>query len=154
MLRVATPQNSGLPFLIQSGVITPEEIHAGEEVVPLDFTSTTSREIGAIHSRFAVRHAHALFVLAQVAAELAHLRHDLRMDQAQFRFVKKDEFKTKYELDDAMMRTKRHKLISNKIVEAEANSEMLQALVQGYEGLRNAASREIARRSSEQAPRD
>lgn len=153
-LKVATPQNSGLRLLIESGVLTPEEIHAEEEVVPLDFTTLGTREIGAVHSRFAVRHSHALFVLAKVAVELAHLKRDLRLEQSQFRFRHKGEYKTKYELDDAMFEHKRHRIISDKILEAEANHEMLTAVVQGYEDLRNAASREIARRSNEQASRD
>ena len=153
-LRVATPQNSGFALLIESGILVPEELHANEEEVPLDFTGSSSKEIGSIHSRFAVRHAHALFVLAKVAVELAHLKRDLRLEQAQFRFRHKGEHKTKYELDDAMAESKRHKSISNKILEAEANYEILQAVVQGYEDLRNAASREIARRTGEQAPRD
>lgn len=101
-----------------------------------------------------MRHAHVLFVTAQVAVELAHLKKDLRLEQAQFRFAHKDEHKTKYELDDAMAMTKRHKRISDRILEAEANYELLTALTQGFEDLRNAASREIARRGAEQAPRD
>lgn len=107
-----------------------------------------------MHSRFAVRHSHALFVTAQVAAELAHLRRDLKLEQAQFRFRHKDEYKNKYNLDDAMALDKRHQRIADKITEAEANYEILQAVVAGYEDLRNAASREISRRLGEQAPRD
>lgn len=76
------------------------------------------------------------------------------MEQAQYRFRHKENYKTKYELDDAMVLDKRHQRISNKMVECEAQMEVLSAVVQGYEDLRNAASREIARRIGEQGPRD
>lgn len=140
--------------LIESGLLAPEEIQDDEEHVPLDFTSLTSRDIGAVHSRFAVRHSHALYVLAKVAVELAHLKRDLRLEQAQFRVRHSDDYKTKYELDDAMALTKRHKGISDRILEAESTYEVMQSIVQGFEDLRNAASREISRRLGEQAPRD
>jgi hypothetical protein len=143
-----------LRVLLESGLLVPEEIQDDEEIVPLDFTSVSSRDIGAVHSRFAVRHSHALYVMAKVAVELAHLKRDLRLDQAQFRARHAGDYKTKYELDDAMAISKRHKIISNRILEAETTYEVMQAVVQGYEDLRNAASREISRRLGEQAPRD
>lgn len=140
--------------LLESGLLAPEEILADEEIVPLDFTSLPSRDIGAVHSRFAVRHSHALYVLAKVAVELAHLKRDLKLEQAQYRVRFKGDHKTKYELDDAMTLSKRHQRISADILEAESTYEVMEALVRGYEDLRNAASREISRRLGEQAPRD
>jgi hypothetical protein len=139
---------------MESGLLAPEEIHSEEEIIPLDFTSLSSRDIGGIHSRFAVRHSHALYVVGLAAVEIAHLKRDLKIESAQFRARHKDEYKTKYELDDAMAVSKRHKRISDRLVEAETTFEMMQAILQGYEDLRNAASREISRRLGEQAPRD
>lgn len=123
-------------------------------MVPLDFTDASSKEIGGVHSRFAVRHSHALYVIAAIGAELAHLKRDLKLYQAQFRVRHKGEHGTKYELDDAMALSKRHKQITQKITEAEATLGIMEAVMQGFEDLRNAASREISRRLGEQAPRD
>jgi hypothetical protein len=153
-LRVATPTNRRLDALKESGLLAPEEIYDDEEMVPLDFTVLSSRDIGGVHSRFAVRHSHALFAMALVAAELAHLRRDLKLYQAQYRVRHKGEYKVKYELDDAMALSKRHKSITEKITEAEALVTVMEAVVHGFEDLRNAASREISRRLGEQAPRD
>src|SRR4249919_1126555 len=69
-LRVATPQGARLQWLRRSGLIAPDEIASDTDYVPLDFTRLNSRELGAVHSRYAVRHAHGLFVLAKLFSEI------------------------------------------------------------------------------------
>jgi hypothetical protein len=76
------------------------------------------------------------------------------MAQAKFRFRNKKKFKTKYELDDAVLLDEEFQAITDEMTVLEAQYEMVKALAEGYEDIRNAASREIFRRSSEQAPRD
>lgn len=76
------------------------------------------------------------------------------MAQAKFRFRNKKKFKTKYELDDAVLMDEEFQKITDDMTMLEAQHDMVKALAEGYEAIRNAASREIFRRSSEQAPRD
>jgi hypothetical protein len=143
-----------LQFLQSEGLIAPDEISTKEDAVPLDFTTLNSRQIGAVQSRYAVRHSHAIFKAARKASRLAVLKRDLRLAQARFRFKNKKKFNTKYELDDVMLMDDEICELQNEIVATEAELEVVTALAVGYEDLRNAASREIFRRSSEQAPRD
>src|SRR5262252_2805587 len=102
-LHVATPRDARLKWLRRTGLIAPDEIASDEDYVPLDFTTLNGRELGAVHSRYAVRHSHGLYVLAKLAAEAAALNRDIKMDEAKFRVRFKDDFKTKWELDDAML---------------------------------------------------
>lgn len=143
-----------MQYLKDEGLLAPEEISTEIDTVPLDFTKLNSRQIGAVHSRYAVRHSHALFVVAKTAGDLAMRKRDLRLEQAKYRHLNKKKFKTKYELDDAMVTEDGIKELMDEIVMLEAREEIIKALALGYEDLRNAASREMFRRSSEQAPRD
>jgi hypothetical protein len=64
----------------------------------------------------------------------------------------KDE---KLNIVNAMMEDDREILgVMDKILEVEANLGILNAVATGYEDLRNAASREIARRMGERAATD
>jgi hypothetical protein len=153
-LVIATPQNTQLAYLKNEGLIAPDEISAQLDAVPLDFTRLNSRQIGAVHSRYAVRHSHAIFQVAKRAGRLAGLKRDLRLEQAKFRYKNVKKFKTKYELDDAMQLQDEIADLLDEITVLEAEKEVIEALALGYEDLRNAASREMFRRSSEQAPRD
>lgn len=141
-------------FLKSEGLIAPDEIATTDDAVPLDFTRLNNREIGSVHSRYAVRHAHALFVTARYATELAALQRDLRFEQAQYRHLHKGDYKTKYELDDAMALDTNIAKLEEQILEASARTEMLDALLKGYEDLFRAASREMTRRFAEVAPKD
>jgi hypothetical protein len=143
-----------LKFLRDEGLIAPDEISPDDDTLPLDFTRLNNRQIGAVHSRYAVRHSHAIYVAAGRASALALLKRDLRLVQADFRFRNKKKFKTKYELDDAMHRDNTVTEILDKMVKLEAQLEVIKALADGYEDVRNAASREMYRRFSEQAPKD
>lgn len=153
-LKVATPQDTALQYLRDEGLIAPEEVSPEIDSVPLDFTHLNGRQIGAVHSRYAVRHSHAIFTVAKAASRLAVLRRDLRIEQAKFRFKNKMKFKTKYELDDAMQLEGGISELVSEITVLEARVEVMKAVAEGYEDLRNAASREMFRRSTEQATRD
>src|SRR5215510_12004734 len=108
-LRVARPSDDHLKSLRQEGLIVPDDLDDFEETVPLDFTRLSSRRLGALHSRFAVRHARALFILARYGSWHTRYRADLAMAKSLFRAKRKEEFKTKYELDDAMTKNLRIK---------------------------------------------
>ena len=153
-LRVATPQNTALAFLEREGLVVPEEIPSDEDLIPLDFTRLDRRDVGALHSRYAVRHAYAIFVTAKTAAELAYAKRDLRFHLAKFRHAKHGDFKTRYELDDASLRNKAIRQLSDRVTELEAHLTVLEAVSAGYEDFRNAASREMTRRYGEQAAKD
>ena len=135
------------------GVVAPDEIPSDDEDgVPLDFTGLSSRTIGAIHSRYAVRHSHALFHLALRAARLARLRRNARITEAKFRVVHTGEKKT--DVDALMEEDRRIVRGRDEIVQVEVEMEILEAVAKGYEGIRNAASREISRRMGEKAAID
>lgn len=130
----------------------PEEIPSDEDHVPLDFTKLSSKGIGGIQSRYAVRHSHAIFNVAKLAADQAHLRRDLRMEKAKFRMKHRNE---KLNVVNAMMED--DPTISefeDKLMEIDAKIGVLSAVAQGYEDLRNAASREMSRRIGERAQID
>jgi hypothetical protein len=141
-----------LHALADAGLIVPEEIPSDDDSVPLDFTTLTNRDIGSLHSRYAVRHAYAIFQVALAGARVVTLRRDLRIAQAKFRLRNEDKLKN---VVDAMFEEDEHiSKMLNRISEAEAHATLVEAVAQGYEDLRNAASREMTRRISEQAPRD
>lgn len=139
-------------FLTDAGIIVPEEIPSDEDSIPLDFTRLSSKGIGAIQSRYAVRHAHAIYNVAKLAADEASLKRDLRLERAKFRMKHKDE---KYNVVNAMMEDDENIAeIEDKILEVQAKVVVLAAVAQGYEDLRNAASREMSRRIGERAQID
>ena len=150
-LKVATPKDFELQFLMDRGIVAPNEIPDGEEEVHLDFTTVSSQRVGAIQSRFAVRHSHVIYHAALCEIKLARLKRDLRIETAKFRFRFKDDYKTKYELDDAMAVDDLMEQRQSEILEAEAELTVLNAIAAGYEDIRNAASREVTRRVGEKA---
>src|SRR5262245_43654791 len=153
VLRVRTPRDTRSAFLREMGIVAPDEIPTDESAgVPLDFTGLSSRTVGAIHSRYAVRHSHALYHLALLSADLVHLRRNSRISEAKFRVRHSGEKKT--EVDALMEKNKHIARTRNKIAECEAKIEVLSAVTQGYEDFRNAASREISRRNGERAAID
>ena len=154
LLKIATPKDSALQFLRDEGLIAPDEIPSNEDAVPLNFTRLDSRQLGAMHSRYAVRHSHAIYVVSRYAFRLATLRAGQRVDAAKFRFRYSDDYKRKYELDAALSMNKRYRKREDEILTLEAKVDVLNAVAASYEDLRNAASREMYRRGSEQAPKD
>lgn len=141
-----------MKFLKDAGIIVPEEIPSDEDSVPLDFTRLSSRGIGHLQSRYAVRHSHAIFNAAKVGTDVATIKRDLRIAKAQFRVRHKEE---KVNVVAAMMEDdKEIAELETKLVEVEAREEIISALAQGYADIRDAASREITRRTAERAAVD
>lgn len=151
-LRVATPQS--IAWLSQSGLIVPDDLDPSDESVPLDFTRASNREIGAIHSRFAVRHAHALYVRAGIATEILRIRRRVRLALAAYRVHHGDEFRTDKACTESFSRSKVGKRMEKTLNELEIKAEVLDAVIGGFEDIVKAASREMSRRDSERAPRD
>ena len=143
-----------MQYLRDAGLVAPDEIPTDDDFVPLDFTSLNPRQVGAVHSRYAVRHAHAIYVTAQTASQLVLARRDAKLIAAKYRSRHADEHETKYQLDAAMEEDKNYSKVAIRITELEARLSVLEAVCGGYEDLRNAASREMFRRSSEKAPHD
>lgn len=151
-LRVRTPKDSKLKYLAEAGIIVPEEIPSDEETVPLDFTRLSSRGIGHLQSRYAVRHSHAIFNAAKVGADVAAIKRDLRMVKAKFRIRHKKE---KVNVVNAMMEDDKEIVeLEAKLAVVEAREDIISALAQGYADIRDAASREITRRTAERASID
>ena len=148
-LKVSTPQSSRLRVLADAGLVVPDEIPTDDDLVPLDFTILSNRDIGAVHSRYAVRHAHAIFHAALAGTRLVTLRRNLRITQAKFRLQNKGELKN---IVDAMMEENEHiSKVLDRISMVESEIKLLEAVAQGYADLRDAASREITRRLGERA---
>ena len=141
-----------MQFLADAGIIVPEEIPGDDDRVPLDFTKLSSQHLGALQSRYAVRHSHAIFNAAKLAADLAGLKRDLRLEKAKFRLHHKGE---KLNVINAMMEEEESIAeIEEALSEVEAKVGILGAIAAGYEDLRNAASREITRRIGEKSSID
>lgn len=151
-LRVATPSN--IAWLAQSGLIVPDDLDPSDESVPLDFTRLGNRAIGALHSRFAVRHAHALYVRSQFASEQLRLRRRHRLSLASWRVHRGEDFRTDKACTEAFSRSKDGKKLEKALMELEIKAEVLDAVIGGFEDIVKAASREMSRRDSERAPRD
>jgi hypothetical protein len=141
-----------LQYLTDAGIIVPEEIPANDDHVPLDFTTLSPRHLGALHSRYAVRHSHVIFQLAKVASDAASVKRNLRLVKAKFRLHHKGEkvnvINSMMEVDDVIVE------LEDKLAEVEAKVGILSAVAEGYEDLRNAASREMTRRIGERAATD
>jgi hypothetical protein len=150
-LRVATPTNSGLAFLAKEGLVVPDDLDPSEEFVELDLTGVPNGRVGASHSRWAVRHAHALYVLAVTQTKVKRLQRRIRVEKAKYRITHKGG--KKFELDDEMALNPKIKKLEDKLVELETHAEIMEALMKGFEDYRNAASREMSRRDSERAQR-
>lgn len=140
-------------FLADAGIIVPDEIPSDEDAVPLDFTRLNSKPLGGLHSRYAVRHSHALFNMAIVASDLVRAKRDVRIAEAKFRIRHKSE-KRKNVVDAMMEDDDEIIAYRDKITDLEAMKEIMEAVVHGYEALRNAASREMSRRIGERAATD
>lgn len=151
-LRVRTPTDSVLKRLAEVGIIVPEEIPSDDDTVPLDFTTLSNRDLGSLHSRYAVRHAHAIFQAAKTAASIAAMKRGLRFSEAKFRMRYSKE---QLNIVQAMMENDDHiTKMRDRASKAEIEHELIEAVAQGYEDIRNAASREISRRLGERAATD
>jgi hypothetical protein len=151
-LKVSTPKDRKLKWLREAGMVVPGDIPLDDERVPLDFTRLSSRGIGELQSRYAVRHAHAVYNAALMESDILRLKRELRIVQAKFRIEYRG---TPKNVVDALM--EEHDEISellDRISEVEIKLTVLEAVVKTYEGIRNAASREISRQMGERAAID
>lgn len=139
---------------VKNQLLTPNRLEEKEDIVPLDFTSISSREVGRQHSVWAVRHSHLIFLVGNLRAEVGNAKYDLKNIEAEWMLKHVGDFKTKWEAEYAMVRSKKIRRMRKQLSRAEASLIRYEALAESYEGLRNAASREIARRSDERASRD
>src|SRR5262245_6620972 len=152
VLKISTPRTRALRWAKEAGIVVPGEIPLDDEVVPLDFTRLSSSGIGELQSRYAVRHAHAVFNAAIMESDILRLRREVKSEQAKFRVRDRGSPNNDVEAmmeDDAEIAT-----LLGKISEIEIKLTVLEAVVKTYEGIRNAASREISRRSGERAAID
>lgn len=148
VLRVATPKNTKLS-LPERGLVVPLEITAQEDVVPLDFTRLTSRQLGKLHSTYATRYAHAIYVVAKYSSSVVAAERDFKLLKARKRVLLGGKYRTKYKLDDAVSVQDDVREIEDEIARLEASVKMTEAVAQGYDVIAKAASREMFRRSSE-----
>lgn len=153
-LHLVAPSNLKLKGMIDDGLIIPGKLDDDSAVVPLDFTSISSREVGKQHSYWAVRHSHLIYLVGNIRAEVGNTKHRLKNTEAEWMLKHVGSFKTKWEAEYAMVRSKKIKRMRQLLSRAETSLIRYEALAESYEGLRNAASREIARRSEERASRD
>jgi hypothetical protein len=95
-----------------------------------------------------------VFVAGKYRTRLAYAERDARIEKGIFRTRHSQDYKTKWELEDAIVQDRRIKEIEDRVVEYQARLTMAEAVAQGYEDIRNAASREMFRRGSEKAQSD
>jgi hypothetical protein len=153
-LHLIAPSNLRLKDLYEDGLLIPGKMNDKEAIVPLDFTSISSREVGKQHSYWAVRHAHLLFLVGNLRAEIGNLKHDLKNAEAQWVIKQGDKYRTKWKMDAAVSRSKRIRRLRGHLVRAEASLARYEALSESYRALREAASREMSRRSTEVGSKD
>lgn len=91
--------------------------------------------------------------MAIVASDLVRAKRDVRIAEAKFRIRHKSE-KRKNVVDAMMEDDDEIIAYRDKITDLEAMKEIMEAVVHGYEALRNAASREMSRRIGERAATD
>jgi hypothetical protein len=151
-LKISTPRSRHLKWLAEAGIVVPGDIPLDDERVPLDFTRLSSRGIGELQSRYAVRHAHAVYNAALLESDILKLKRELRIAQAKFRIryrgTPKNVVDALMEEDDEISE------MFDRISEIEIKLTVLEAVVKTYEGIRNAASREISRQMGERAAID
>src|SRR5580765_1707924 len=150
-LVVRTPQNS--EWLRQQGIIVPEGLDPSEEILHLDFTAVSDRHIGAIHSRFSVRHAHALYVRAGLATRLLRLKRKHRIDLAKHRVRYGSDFPTIKALEEDFSLGAGEKL-EGTLMQLEIKATVMDSVIEGFMDIVKAASREMSRRDSERSQRD
>lgn len=99
-----------------------------------------------------MRHAHAVFNAAKVAADQAVIRRNLRIEKAKFRLHNKGE---KVNIVNAMMEDDETIVaLEEELSVVESKVKLLDAVAMGYADIRDAASREITRRIGERAQSD
>lgn len=153
-LHLVAPTNLKLKKLALDGLLIPKGLDDKEAYAPLDFTSLSSRDVGRQHSYWAVRHSHIIYLVGNLRAEVGNFKYDLKNAEAQWMIKRQGEFKNKWEAEYALGRSKVIRKLRKKMMQVESSLIRYEALAESYKSLREAASREIARRSDERASRD
>ena len=148
VLKLRSPRDTD--WLAQRGVVVPDELDPSTENLRLDFTSISSREVGAIHSRLCNRLAHALYVRAELETKALSLQRMRHLAEARYRVQREGDFKTMKTLEAAMSLSDPMKKLSHRLLKLEIRAVALDAVIKGYESIIRAASREMSRRGIEQ----
>lgn len=151
-LKISTPKARRHRWMAEAGIVVPESIPLDEERVPLDFTRLSSRGIGELQSRYAVRHSHAVYNCALLEADILQLKREHRIAMAKFRI--RNPGKAKNIVDAMAEEDEEIAGLLDRIAEVEIKLTILEAVTKTYESIRNAASREISRQIGERAPID
>jgi len=130
-------------------VVVPDDLDPSNETIRVDFTRLGSRGVGAIHSRFCNRLAHALYLRSEIEGQRLVLSRQLHLAQARYRLQHEDEYKTVKLLESAMILDKGIRKIEKKNLQLDVRGVALDAVIKGYESIVRAASREMARRGME-----
>jgi hypothetical protein len=85
---------------------------------------------------------------------MAGLERDLSIAKAKLRARWSKKFKSKWQLDDRIALNSDVTEMSDSLTDVQMKFHIVEGIAKGYDGLARAASREISRRISEQAPRD
>lgn len=153
-LKLVAPANLQLKELSEDGLLVPGRLNDNEAIVPLDFTSISSREVGQQHSYWAVQYARLVFLVGNLRAEIGNTKHDLKNAEAKWMLKRGDNYETKWKAEFAMGRSKLIRRLRTSLSRGEASLFRYEALAESYKALREAASREMSRRSSEIASKD
>lgn len=153
-LHLIAPSDIRFKDFAANGLIVPQEMDDKEAYAPLDFTSESSKIVGQQNSYWTVRFSHLVFLVGVLDSDLGNLKHDLKMKEAEWRRKNEKNFTAKYKADDAMWRNKEIKRMRTQVARAESSLKKYNALLESYRALREAASREITRRTQERAPKD
>ena len=105
--------------------------------------------MGAVHSRFCIRLAHALYIRAEIETQRLPLERRLHLAQARYRLRREGDFKTVKMLDSAMSLDSGIKKMTKQISQLEVKEIALDAVIKGYESIIKAASRDMSRRGIE-----
>src|SRR4029077_991595 len=132
--------------------IVPQSIPLDDERVPLDFTRLSSRGIGELQSRYAVRHSHAVYNTAVLESDLLRLKRDLKITQSKFRI--RNPGKAKNVVDAMMEEDEEISGLLDRIMEIEIKLVLMEAVCKSYETIRNGASREMSRQMKKASPLD
>jgi hypothetical protein len=131
-------------------LVVPGAITADERELRLDFTSVSSKEIGRIHSEFAVRVGYAIYHASIAEADLIEKRRELKLAKA--RFIDKNQGK-KFEVDAQAALEPEIKKLEDGIAVLERKKALIEGVIGAYLKLQEGSSREISRRENERTSR-
>jgi hypothetical protein len=150
-LKLRIPDDLDLGDYADFGLLVPESLNDKLALAPLDFTSISSKEVGQQHSLWAVRQSHILYLLGNLQAEIGNLKYDLKNQESRWRQRNASKYKLKRDADAALQSSEKLQGLRERLNKAQTRLERFQGLERAYAALRDAASREMTRRSTEGA---